>query len=93
MVVHSIVSAHALFLREGIEGGTTLPRDRLVAIENALAMILAVLLGHEPGPGTCRDAWPQTGTVPSPLRRWIRGHQLFAALSQSLIIALDRLAD
>lgn len=90
--LHSVLTGYALFLREAVEGGSSLPSGRLAAIDSTLATMLALMLGHPSKGAALREAWPQTGTAPSALRRWIRGHQIFAVLTQGLIIAADLLA-
>ncbi len=90
--LHSLLAGYALFLREVIEGGTTLPSERLAAIDCALATMLMRLLGLWLEAAPPQTMWPQAGTAPSALRRWIRGHQVFAVMTQGLIVAVDQLA-
>lgn len=76
------------------ETPTSLADDRVVQLAGALTATLA-LATDRAADGAPFD-WVRA-TAPGrddfPVRRWIRGHQVFAVLSQCLIFAFDRLGE
>ncbi len=82
-------------LREDVESAPTrLETDRIAQLADALAQTLAVALNADRHVGrrTFKPA-PQTPPLDYSAKRWIRGHQLFAILSQALIFALNTLGE
>jgi len=90
--IRMAVAARLAFHREVEEAPVTIPQDRLEQIDSSLAALLASLLG-----GGCYGAptFAETrarGAERHAKVRWVRGHQIFAALTQGLIFAFQSMA-
>jgi hypothetical protein len=87
-----IVHANALFVREVLEGGSTLSHGQLSDVDRAFATMLETAYTFAPQVTAPVREWPVTGDSPVSMRRWVRGHQVFTVLTQGLVLAVDEVA-
>jgi hypothetical protein len=66
-------------------------RAKLDTIDAAFRMLTAWVLGTPGRPVSRVTTWTSSGTDRQSMQRWIRGHQIFAALTQGLIAAFTEL--
>jgi hypothetical protein len=90
--VRGILHANALFVREVLDGGSSLPAAQLNDVDSAFATMLETACTLAPQVTSHVRAWPVTGDAPVSMRRWIRGHQIFTVLTQGLVLAVDEVA-
>lgn len=83
-----LFDAHRLLRRDIAQTVTSLPDERLAILADGLLAILAAAIGHAK---LAPSRWKRQERETSPDNaglRWIRGHQIFAVLSQGMIFAL-----
>ncbi len=90
--VRMLLSANWLLLRDVDEMPFTIGRDRLDLLDAAFVALLSWALGANAIPAARVSHWRSSAFEHNSMRRWIRGHQIFAALTQGLIAALRELA-
>ena len=61
-------------------------------IDRALVDMLACMAGGSVGDGVSVTEWTSTGIERVPLARWVRGHQVFVAMTQGLVFAFRAMA-
>lgn len=86
----SLLAAHRVLQRDLEDAQTSLEDADLSAIGQALLSAIAIGIGADRPPARA-DWTPAARPVASDqaVRRWIRGHQIFAALTQGLIFAFE----
>jgi hypothetical protein len=91
--VGMILRARLLLLQDVDETPVSLATERLDCIDQALSLLLDHVLGALPGCYAGVSLWQTRGKNQAAMGRWVRGHQIFAALTQGLIFtfhSLDR---
>ncbi|SIR32173.1 hypothetical protein SAMN05880582_11033 [Rhizobium sp. RU20A] len=75
-------------------GPVTVPAERIVAMADAIRAAIAFLVGTQattPTELTFRSVTEGDPPAERAMQRWVRGHQIFAGLCQSLVVALGAL--
>jgi hypothetical protein len=83
------IHARLIFLREVAEAPVTIPHACLDGIDRAFADLLSCLAGGVVNSAPATTSWESRGTSCQPKPRWVRGHQIFAALTQGLIFSFQ----
>ncbi len=91
VLVRAVLSARLIFLKEVEEGPIAIAKEALEQIDRAFADLLSCLFGGKVNVARHVTAW-QFGETCQPMRRWVRGHLVFAALTQGLIVSFRSLA-
>ena len=86
--VHMLVRARVLLMREAEEALVTIGTAHLASIDRALHDALTAALGVPASHEIQVLRWRGAATRCDAMRRWVRGHQIFCALTQGLILAL-----
>jgi hypothetical protein len=81
------VWANWALLEDLSEAPFTIDTAKLDALDDALRTVQAWVLGVPATSGTRIASWTAASAEYRSARRWIRGHQIFAALTQGLIVA------
>ncbi len=89
--VRSILAARSTLLREVTESPVSLAAHLLDATDRALVDLLGVLLLPTAGPLPSVTRWDAPGDRRAVMPRWIRGHQVFAVLTQGLVLSFGGL--
>jgi hypothetical protein len=89
--VRMAIQARLSFLREVDEAPVTIAHTHLDLIDRALADLLSCLAGGVVNGSSTITEWESRGNYYHAKRRWIRGHQVFAALTQGLIFSFQSL--
>lgn len=87
--VRMAIAARLIFLREVDEAPVTISHQSLRLIDMAFCDLLSCLAGGGVNQSSPIDIWVSRGVIPRPMRRWVRGHQIFAALTQGLIFSFE----
>jgi hypothetical protein len=91
--VRGTLTARAILLDEDTDGPSAATRDQAPIVDRAFADLLASLAGATPDDLPSAGTWTRVPDRPHDgHRRWIRGHQVFAVLTQGLIFALRAMA-
>ncbi len=85
------IEARLIFLREASETQVNVSSRVLATIDRALADFSACVAGGAVNGTPCVTRWELGGTERNARQRWIRGHQIFAALTQGLIFSFREL--
>lgn len=88
-----VLWSNYLLLREVHDAPGVLPVHKLELMDRAFSVLLSRLLGVDPGSSERVAAWRTDGDAIVPIRRWKRGHAVFFALTQGLILAFSDLRD
>lgn len=89
--VRTIIRAARVLSRDVDEAPVTLAPARLDAIDRALSDLLSCVLGAPARDGARVTQWKTRGGRHRPMQRWVRGHQVFAAITQGLIFAFQEI--
>jgi hypothetical protein len=89
--LQSVVAGRLIFLREVEESPVAISVTELMRIDRGFADLLGCLFGGEIESAAHVTAWETRGETVNPKRRWVRGHLVFAALTQGLILAFQSL--
>ncbi len=89
--LRSLVWTNRLLLLDIEESPFQICTDQLDLVDRALAAIQAWTLGVTHAPARRVAIWKSAGGPYRSMRRWIRGHQIFSALTQGLLAALGEL--
>ncbi len=83
------IHARLIFLRDVAESSVTIPHSDLEVIDRSFADLLSCLAGGAVNSAPAATAWelPEKSCQAKP--RWVRGHQIFAALTQGLIFSFQ----
>lgn len=83
--------ARLIFLHEVADSPVNISREALELIDLAFADLIACLMGSSVNSKPHVTEFQTRGLVKNVISRWIRGHQIFAALTQGLIFAFQML--
>jgi len=83
------VQARLILATELEEPSTPAGREDHRMIDRALADLTAAIAGSSVSHGQAVSEWECRSEHRDPMRRWIRGHQIFAALTQGLIFSFQ----
>jgi len=83
------IHGRLIFLREVAEAPFTIPPSYLNEIDRSFADLLSCLAGGVVNSAPATTLWESEGTSCQPKPRWVRGHQIFAALTQGLIFSFQ----
>jgi hypothetical protein len=83
--VHSLVAAREIFLHETAAEPVGLSHSRLHAIDKGFADLTASVQGNPRGSEPYVSIWEVGPSECDSVSRWVRGHQVFAVLTQGLI--------
>jgi hypothetical protein len=83
------IHGRLIFLREVAEAPFTIPHTYLDEIDRSFADLLSCLAGGVVNSAPAATSWESRGTSCQPKPRWVRGHQIFAALTQGLIFSFQ----
>jgi hypothetical protein len=87
--VRAVLSASALFHAEMAAAYAPAEAERFAAVGAGLAALLAHIAGIRLAPLQPSAAEPPaTYTAVDPMQRWMQGHQIFAVLTQGIVLAL-----
>jgi hypothetical protein len=84
--VRSIFYANWLLCRDSYDSEFTTPPERLNCVNQALSDLLTSSIGLPTVEKIQVREWRSTGMPCNTMQRWIRGHQLFAVLTQGLVL-------
>ena len=90
--LRTILRTRWSLLREVDEGPVSILPSRLDAIDRALSDLMCCALGAPPGREARIIRWKTRGRERLPMQRWVRGHQIFVALTQGLIFSFQEIA-
>ena len=91
--VRMVLFARELLLREVDEAPVDISRPFLGEIDRALVDLMTCASGKNVGSAPIVEAWETRGSREDVLIRWLRGHQIFAALTQGLILSFKSIAN
>jgi hypothetical protein len=94
VLVRSVLQANLIFLEEVSQAGTALTSSELQHLGSALAGLAFYIAGDTKGiPNSVNYShWAAPGAPKvEPMRRWVCSHQLFAMLTQGMILALQEM--
>ncbi len=83
------LSARLVLLQEVLESPVALSASAVADMDRALADLLSCLFGGVVGDGPTVNAWRSVASRDDVMPRWIRGHQIFAALTQGLLLSFQ----
>ena len=89
--VRTIVRAAWSLARDVDEAPVTLPPARLDAIDRALSDLLSCVVGAPARIDARVRRWKTRGSSHLSMQRWVRGHQIFASLTQGLVFAFQEI--
>jgi hypothetical protein len=87
--VRAAYSARLILLREVDEAPTSISAPLIGFVDEGLADLASCLSGSVVGGTPYVNRWDSRGKSPQVMTRWIRGHQIFAALTQGLIFSFQ----
>jgi hypothetical protein len=87
--VRMCLKARSILLQEVLESTTRISSPFLEIIDTALVDLLCCIRGRNAGDRPGISEWQSQGQRQSVLPRWIRGHQIFAALTQGLLLSFQ----
>ena len=85
--VRAILAARLVFLKEVADNGVTIGIDKLEWIDRGFADLLNCFFGGVVNSATGVTEWQSAGETCAAMQRWVHGHQIFAALTQGLILS------
>ena len=91
VLVRSVLCARLVFLREVDEAPVTISNKELERIDRGFADFLSCLCGGCLNAAPYVTEWQSRGETYHAKRRWVRGHLVFASLTQGLILAFRSL--
>ena len=89
--VRGVLSARLVFLNDVAEDAVSISRNELEAIERAFADLLNCLHGGAVNSASYVTDWRLSNQRPQAKKRWVRGHLMFAMLTQGLIVSFRAL--
>lgn len=89
--VRGVLTARLILLKDVGEEAVTISRDQLESIDQAFADLLSCLRGGTVNSATLVTDWRLSDETPHAMKRWVRGHLIFAALTQGLIVSFRAL--
>ena len=96
--LHAVVLANAILLRDTAESSFTISAHKLDLLNQGFPALLSWMLGVPKPTFAGMDSgfrqaerWVSASANYHSMKRWIRGHQIFAALTQGLIVAFTEL--
>lgn len=92
VLLRSALLARWIFLTDIVESPTSLPDSQLAVIDRGLAAYVVSLRDAGGAEVPVVGDWQPAGGLPQPMTRWIRGHQVFAVLTQGLIFSFQCMA-
>ena len=90
--VRMAIAARLIFLNEVDESPVSISQEHLSLIDRSLADLIACLLGGSVNSSPHVTSFECRGHEIKVMPRWIRGHQIFAALTQGLIFSFHAMA-
>ncbi len=91
LFLHSILKANWLLFRDCQDSSFTVTADKLNLLDQSLNELLGFTLGSSVELAPRVRQWKSRAGHVHSMQRWIRGHQIFAALTQGLIAAFVEL--
>lgn len=90
-LILSLLAARRLFLCDVEEGGVRISHLKLELIDQSLAELTFCLLGLDSSQAHRVTQWDGAQAPVAAMTRWVRGHQIFAALTQGLVFTFQSL--
>ena len=91
LFLHSILKANWILFRDCQDSAFTIAADKLNLLDQSLNELLGFALGLPVGVTPRVTQWKSLDSIVHSMQRWIRGHQIFAVLTQGLIAAFVEL--
>ncbi len=92
--LQTVLRANLILFEDAWHSPFTISPDKLSCLDSAFSALLQWTIGSLPVASHPRIAdWKSQGVVHHSMTRWIRGHQIFAALTQGLIAVFRALRD
>jgi hypothetical protein len=86
-----VLATRVMFLRDVEQARVTVSQDVLSVIDESLSALTACVLGPSVVAARQVTLWEWSDQSQESMVRWVRGHQLFAALTQGLIFTFQEL--
>ncbi len=83
------ITARSILLQEVLESPTNISSPFLGQIDIALLDLVGCMCGERAGERAGVASWESPGRRGDVLPRWLRGHQIFAALTQGLLLSFQ----